>query len=170
MPLTRNQKHDIVGEVQQSLKSSMSLILVHNNGMTVAQVSELRRRMREAGCEYRVVKNRLAKLALKDTEFEGASALMKGPTVMATSKEPANAAKVLVEFAKTNEKLVIIGGAFASKLLDAKGVETLSKMPSLDELRATLVGMLQTPAQRLVTLLQAPGSQVARVVSAYSQK
>jgi large subunit ribosomal protein L10 len=170
MPLTRTQKHDIVGEVQETLKNSTSLILVHNKGMTVAEVSELRRRMRAAGAEYRVVKNRLAKLALKDSEFESASDLFTGPTAMATSKDPVAAAKIAVEFAKTNEKLVIVGGSFANKVMDAKGVEALSKLPSLDELRARLVGMLQTPAQRIATLLQAPGSQVARVVSAYSQK
>src|SRR5689334_17239892 len=112
MPLTRSQKKDIIGEVNATLKSASALILVQNKGMTVAEVSELRRKMREAGGSYRVVKNRLAKLAVKDTQFEGsATPLLKGPTALATSEDPVAAAKVVVDFAKTNEKLVIVGGA-----------------------------------------------------------
>lgn len=170
MPLSRVEKQDIVQEVQAHLNEATSLILVHNNGMTVAQVSELRRRMREAGASYRVVKNRLAKLALVDTQFANISDMFSGPTAMATSKDAVAAAKVAVEFAKTNDKLVIVGGAFANTKLDIKGVETLAKMPSLDELRAKLVGMLQTPATRIAGVLQAPGGQLARVIAAYSAK
>lgn len=170
MPLTRAQKKDIIGEVHTSLKDVSTVVLVHNNGMTVAQVSELRRKMRAAGASYRVVKNRLARLALKDTAFDIASDLLKGPTGIASSKDAVAAAKVAVEFAKTNEKLVIIGGAFNNAKLDVKGVETLAKMPSLDELRARIVGMLKTPAMRIVTVLQAPGSQVARVIAAHASK
>ena len=171
MPLTRTQKKDIVTQVNATLKDAQSLILVHNKGMTVAQVSELRRRMREAGGSYRVVKNRLAKLAVKDTAFEEAALpMLKGPTALATSADPVSAAKVVVEFAKTNEKLVIIGGSFSGKALDVKGVEQLAKMPSLDQLRGMLVGMLQTPAQRLAVLCQANAAGLARCINAKAQK
>ncbi len=126
--------------------------------------------MREAGASYRVVKNRLAKLALKDTQFENVSDLFKGPTAMALSKDPVAAAKVAVDFAKTNEKLVIVGGAFSQQMLDKNAVEALAKLPSLNELRARLVGMLQTPAQRIAVLMQANASGLARVISAHASK
>jgi len=170
MPLTRAQKKDIITEVNSSLKDVSTVVLVHNKGMTVAEVSDLRRKMRAAGASYRVVKNKLARLALKDTSFDIAGDLLKGPTGIASSKDAVAAAKVAVEFAKTNEKLVIIGGAFNNAKLDVKGVEMLAKMPSLDELRARIVGMLKTPATRIVTVLQAPGSQVARVIAAHASK
>lgn len=170
MPLNKAQKQEIITEVNASLKGAESLVLVHNKGLTVAEFSDFRRKMREAGASFRVVKNRLAKIALKDTQFESATEMLKGPTGIATSNDPSSAAKVAVAFAKANEKLVIVGGAFANAKLDAKGVETLSKMPSLDELRATLIGMLKTPATRIATVLQAPPSQVARVIGAYSKK
>lgn len=170
MPLNRAEKKTIIGEVNATLKSAGVLILVHNQGLTVAQVSQLRAKIREAGAEYRVVKNRLAKLAMEGTPYAGAVDMMKGPTVMTTSADPVSAAKVVVDFAKTNDKLVIIGGQFGEKRLDAKTVEQLAKMPSLDQLRATLIGMLQTPAQRIASILQAPGGQVARCIGAHSRK
>lgn len=170
MPLTRTQKQQIIEEVNVTLKDASTLILVHNKGMTVAEVSELRRRMREAGAEYRVVKNRLAKRALQDTIYGKTADLLKGPTVMATSNDPVSAAKTLVDFAKTNDKLVIIGGAFGDRVLGVKEVETLAKMPSLDQLRGMIVGMLQTPAQRLAVLAGAPAGQIARVIGAKSRK
>jgi large subunit ribosomal protein L10 len=170
MALSKAQKQEIVAEVSASLKEAQVLILAHNKGLTVAEVSDLRRKMRDAGANYRVVKNTLAKLAAEGTPFAATAGMMKGPTAMATSKDPVAAAKVMVDYAKTNEKIVILGGAFGEKALDVKAVEALAKMPSLDQLRATLAGMLQTPAQRIATLLQAPGSQVARVIAVYSKK
>jgi large subunit ribosomal protein L10 len=170
MPLSRAAKHTIVQEVTGTLTDAKVLILVHNKGMTVAEVSNLRGKMREAGASYRVVKNRLAKLAMKDTPYAGVTDMMKGPTVMATSADPVSTAKVLVDFAKTNDRLVVLGGMFGDRALDVKTVEALAKMPSLDQLRATLVGMLQTPATRIAAVLQAPGGQVARVISAYANK
>lgn len=170
MPMNRAQKKTMIETTQETLKSAGVLVLTHNKGLTVAEVSELRRRMREAGAQYRVVKNRLAKLALEGSGFEQASDLMTGPTAMATSADPVAAAKVAVEFAKTNEKLVIIGGAFGDKALSVKEVETLAKMPSLDELRGKLIGLLQAPAQRIASILQAPGGQVARVIGAHARK
>jgi large subunit ribosomal protein L10 len=126
--------------------------------------------MREAGAGVKVAKNRLAKLALKGTNAEGIGDLLKGPTVIAYSKDPVAAAKVAVDFAKTNEKLVILGGAMGKTTLDQEGVKALASMPSLDELRAKLVGMISTPATRVAQVLSAPAGQVARVVGAYAKK
>lgn len=170
MALSKAQKTNVISAVETSLKDASTVIVVHNKGMTVAEVSDLRRKARAVGATYKVAKNRLAKRALSGTAFEQLSPMLKGPTAMAVSKDPVAAAKVVVDFAKTNEKLVILGGAFMDKNLDVKGVEALSKMPSLDELRAKIVGMLATPATRIATVLQAPASQLARVVSAYSKK
>ncbi len=170
MALSKTQKINVINEVEASLKDASTIILVENKGMTVAEVSDLRRKARVAGATYKVAKNRLAKRALSGTAFEHITPMLKGPTAMAVSKDPVAAAKLIVDFAKTNEKLVILGGAFMEKNLDVKGVEALSKMPSLDELRAKIVGMLATPATRIATVLQAPASQIARVVSAYSKK
>jgi large subunit ribosomal protein L10 len=126
--------------------------------------------MREAGAGVKVAKNRLAKLALKGTDAEGIGDLLKGPTVIAYSKDPVAAAKVAVDFAKTNDKLVILGGAMGKTTLDQEGVKALASMPSLDELRAKLVGMISTPATRVAQVLSAPAGQVARVVGAYAKK
>lgn len=170
MPMTRTQKQQVVETTHATLSDAGVLILVHNKGMTVAEVSELRRRMREAGASYKVVKNRLAKRGMEGTKYEAVTSLMKGPTVMATSADPVSAAKVLVEFAKTNDKLVILGGAFGEKALDVKTVEQLAKLPSLNELRAKILGMIQTPATRIAGVLQAPGGQLARVIAAKAKK
>ncbi|MBV8939372.1 MAG: 50S ribosomal protein L10 [Alphaproteobacteria bacterium] len=170
MPLSRAQKEEMIQQTKTALESAGVLVMVHNNGLTVAQVSSLRRKMRDAGASFRVVKNRLAKRAIENTPYAGVEPLLKGPTAMATSPDPVTAAKVTVEFAKNNEKLVIIGGLFGDRLLDAKGVEQLAKMPSLDELRATLIALLQTPATRIAGVLQAPAGQLARVVGAYAKK
>jgi large subunit ribosomal protein L10 len=170
MALSKAQKVKVIDAVGSSIQEASTVILVENKGMTVAEVSDLRRKARAVGATYKVAKNRLAKRALAGTTFEHISPMLKGPTAMAVSKDPVAAAKVIVDFAKTNDKLVILGGAFMDKNLDVKGVEALSKMPSLDELRAKIVGILATPATRIATVLQAPASQVARVVSAYSKK
>ena len=170
MPMTRIQKQQMIELTNEKLKGSEIALVVHNNGLTVAEMNNLRARMREAGAEFKVTKNRLAKLATQGTAFENIADLLKGPTIIATAKEPVAVAKGLVDFAKTNEKLVIIGGAFGATRLDAKAIETLAKLPSLNELRARLVGMLQTPATRIACVLQAPGGQVARVISAKSRK
>lgn len=170
MPMNRAQKQQMIETTTEKLKSSEIALVVHNNGLTVAQMNELRAKMREAGAQFKVTKNRLAKIATKDTTFENIADLLKGPTILATSQDPVGVAKGLVDFAKTNEKLVIVGGAFGATRLDPKAIESLAKLPSLDELRAKIIGMLQTPASRIASVLQAPGGQVARVISAKSQK
>lgn len=170
MAKTRAQKQQLVDLTNEKLKGSEIALVVHNNGLTVAQMNQLRAKMREAGAQFKVTKNRLAKIATKDTAFENIADLLKGPTAIATSKDPVAVAKNLVDFAKNNDKLVIVGGAFGATKLDPKGVESLAKLPSLNELRAKIVGMLQTPATRIACVLQAPGGQVARVISAKSKK
>jgi large subunit ribosomal protein L10 len=170
MPMTRTQKQDLINITNDKLKNSEIALVVHNNGLTVAEMNDLRAKMRDAGAQFKVTKNRLAKLATKDTAFENIADFLKGPTIIATAKEPVAVAKGLVDFAKTNDKLVIVGGAFGATKLDAKAIESLAKLPSLNELRAKLVGMLQTPATRIASVLQAPGGQVARVISAKSKQ
>ncbi len=170
MPMTRAQKKDMIDTTTETLKNSSVVIMVHNKGLTVAEVSELRNRIRAAGASYRVVKNRLAKLAVKDTAFEGITPMLSGPTAMTTSSDPVSAAKAIVDFAKTNDKLVVLGGIFGDRALDVKSVEQLAKMPSLNQLRGQIVGLLQAPAQRIATILQAPAGQVARVIGAHARK
>jgi large subunit ribosomal protein L10 len=139
-------------------------------GLTVAEATDLRRRMRAAGASYKVAKNRLAALALDGTRFDGIAPLLKGPTALAWSKDPVAVAKAAVEFAKTNDKFVVLGGALGSQTLDAAGVKALSELPSLDQLRAKLLGMIQTPGTRIAGILQAPGGQLARVLAAHAKK
>jgi len=139
-------------------------------GLTVAEATDLRRRMRAAGATFKVAKNRLATLALDGTQFDGIAPLLKGPTALAWSKDPVAVAKAAVEFARTNDKFVVLGGALGSQTLDAAGVKALSELPSLDQLRAKLLGMIQTPGTRIAGILQAPGGQLARVLAAYAKK
>jgi large subunit ribosomal protein L10 len=168
--LERAKKEDLVASLRQTFAGNGSVVVAHQVGMTVAEVTSLRRRMRDAGAGFRVTKNTLAKIALEGTPFEGLSDLFTGPTAIAYSLDPIAAAKVAVEYANTNEKLKIVGGAVVGQILDPSGIKALATLPSIEELRARLIGMLQTPAARLVGVLQAPGAQVARVLSAYAQK
>ncbi len=164
--MNRAEKQASIESVTAKFNAAEIALVVHNTGLTVAQMSDLRKKMRDAGADFKVAKNRLAKIALKDTKFEQLTDLFKGPTVVATSTDPVSVAKGLVDFAKTNDKLVILGGAFGAQKLSVKDIEALSKLPSLNELRATIVGMLVTPATRIAGILQAPGGQVARVIAA----
>jgi len=168
--MNRAEKQASIESVNATLKKANIALVVHNNGLTVAQMTSLRAKMREVGAEFKISKNRLTKLATKDTQYESLIDMLKGPTAIATSADPVSVAKGLVDFAKTNEKLVIVGGAYGAQKLDLKSVEALAKLPSLNELRAKIVGMLQTPATRIAAVLQAPGSQVARVISAKAAK
>jgi large subunit ribosomal protein L10 len=138
--------------------------------MTVAEMGELRARMRKEGASFRVAKNRLAKRALEGTPVAGIAGLFKGPTGIAFSKDPVAAAKVAVAYAKDNSKLVVLGGAMGANVLDVAGVKALASLPSLDELRGKIVGLLQAPATKIATVLQAPAAQLARVLSAYAKK
>jgi large subunit ribosomal protein L10 len=165
------QKVEKVAVINANFSSGIeSAIVVQNLGMTAAQTESLRAKSRKEGVDFKVSKNRLVLRALKGTRFEGLGPMLKGPTGIATSKDPVAAAKVIAEFAKTNEKLLIIGGALGEKVLDKSGVEALSRLPSLDEMRAMLLRLFQTPATRLATLAQAPAGQLARVLKAYADK
>jgi large subunit ribosomal protein L10 len=166
----RTEKREFVTALGQVFQETSMVVVTRNGGLTVAEVSDLRRRMRAAGANYKVAKNRLATLALDGTRFDGIKPMLKGPTALAWSNDPVAVAKTAIEFARTNEKLVVIGGALGTQTLDAAGVQALAELPSLDTLRATLVGMLQTPATRIAGVLQAPAGQLARVFGAYAKK
>lgn len=168
--MDRTQKAELVSALNVTFGEVGVVVVTRNLGMTVAQSTALRQKMREAGAAYKVSKNRLAKIALKDTAYEPLSDLLTGPVALATSVDPVAAAKVAVEFAKTNDKLEIVGGAMGSVVLDAEGVKALASMPSLDEMRAKLVGLIQAPATKLAGVTQAPAAQLARVFNAYATK
>jgi large subunit ribosomal protein L10 len=166
----RAKKEQLVAELGGTFSEAAVVVVTHQNGLTVAESTDLRRRMLAAGASFRVTKNRLAKLALAGTPYEGLADLFEGPTAIAWSTDPVAAAKVAVGYAKDNEKLTVIGGAMGENRLDADGIKALATLPSLDELRAKLVGMINTPATRIAGVLQAPAGQVARVLAAYSEK
>jgi len=166
----RTEKEGLVSEYRQLFQESALVVVTHYSGMTVSEMTDLRGQLRKAGANYKVSKNRLTRLALEDTSFKGIADLFTGPTGIAFSVDPIAAAKAAVNYSKTNEKLVILGGAFNGQVLDANGVKTLATLPSLDELRAKLLSMLQTPATRIAGILQAPAGQVARVIGAYGAK
>ena len=168
--MDRAQKAETVAALHQTFAENDLIVVAHYAGLTANSVNVLRKKMNAGGVSFKVTKNRLAQRALKGTKYESLANMLKGPTVIAASKDPVAAAKIAYEFAKENEKLVLLGGAAGTLLLDKSGVETLAKLPSLNELRAKLLGMLVTPATRLATLAQAPAGQLARVVGAYAKK
>lgn len=168
--MERAEKREFVASLAETLGQTSFVLVARNDGLTVAAVDDLRRRMRGAGATYRVAKNRLATLAIDGTRFQGISPLLKGPTALAWSTDPVAVAKTAVEFAKTNDKFVVLGGALGTQTLNPDGVKALAELPSLETLRAQLLGLLQTPATRIAGILQAPGGQVARVLSAFAKK
>ena len=168
--MNRTQKEEQVASLKQTFEDSEIVVATHYSGMTMQDMTDLRSRMLEAGASFKVTKNRLTRLALQDTDFESLIGLMTGPIALAYSTDPVAAAKTTVNFAKDNEKLVILGGVFNGQTLDIDGVKNLAKLPSLDELRAKMVGMINTPATRIAGVLSAPAGQLARVVRAYEAK
>lgn len=165
--MDRAEKQEFIDEAHQAFQAAEVVVVTHYQGLSVKESEALRGKVRDAGARFRVSKNRLTRLALRNTAFEGISDLMSGPTGIAWSEDPVSAAKAVVDYAKENDKLVILGGALGEKLLDEAAVKELAKMPSLDELRAKLVGLLQTPATQVAGVLQAPAGQLARVCGAY---
>ena len=168
--MDRSGKQELVTALQNALSGANLVVITKQAGLTVAEVSDLRRKMRNAGAGYKVAKNRLAQRALKGTKYESLEGLFKGPTAIAYSSDPVAAAKVAVAFANSNEKLTIVGGSMGADVLGPDGIKALATLPSLDELRAKLLGMLQTPATRIAGVLQAPAGQLARVFGAYAKK
>lgn len=167
--MDRTEKRVFVEFLAKVFGSANIVIVTENKGLTVADVTELRRSIRAVGASYKVAKNRLVSRALDGTPFDGIAPLLKGPTALAWSDEPVAVAKVLVEFAKKNEKLVLLGGALGGQTLNVDAVKALAELPSLDELRAKLVGMISTPATRIAAVTQAPAGQLARVLGAYAR-
>ncbi|MEF2074536.1 50S ribosomal protein L10 [Consotaella aegiceratis] len=168
--MDRAEKREFVTQLHETFKASGSVVVAHYAGLTVAQMNDLRSKMRASGGTVKVAKNRLAKIALQGTDAEPIAGLFQGQTLIAYSDDPVAAPKVANDFAKGNDKLVILGGAMGTTALDADGVKALATMPSLDELRAKLVGMINTPATRIAGVLQAPAGQLARVFGAYAKK
>ena len=168
--MDRAEKRELVTGLNDAFKGAGSVVVAHYAGITVAQMNDLRSKMRAAGGTVKVAKNRLAKIARQGTESEGIIDLFKGQTLIAFSADPVAAPKVASDFAKGNDKLVILGGSMGTTTLNPDGVKALATMPSLDELRAKIVGMIQTPATRIAGVLQAPAGQLARVFAAYGKE
>jgi large subunit ribosomal protein L10 len=168
--MDRSQKADAVAALNATFNEVGVVVITRNLGMTVAQTTALRVKMRDAGASFKVSKNSLAKLAIQDTNYAGIGDMLTGPVALATSVDPVAAAKIAVEFAKTNDKLEILGGAMGSLILNADGIKALATMPSLDELRARLIGLVQAPATKIAQVVTAPAAKLARVFGAYAAK
>jgi large subunit ribosomal protein L10 len=168
--MDRAQKREQVAELKQTFNETAVVVITRNLGLTVAQSTNLRNRMREAGARYKVTKNTLTLIAVEGTAYAPISELLTGPTALATSDDPVAAAKVAVDFAKTTDKLEIVGGAMGDTLLDAAGIKALAELPSLDELRAKIIGLVQAPATKIARTVSEPGAQLARIFAAYAAK
>ena len=168
--MDRSQKADAVAQLTEVFNEVGVVVVTRNLGLTVDQSTDLRGKMREVGATYKVAKNRLAKLALKDTDYTGLEEYLTGPTALAWSEDPVAAAKAAVEFAKSNDKLEIVGGSMGSQVLDEAGIKALASMPSLDELRGTIVGLVNAPATKIAQVATAPANKLARVIGAYAAK
>ena len=168
--MNRTEKQAFVANLKESLQDKSIAIVTRQSGLTVDEVNKLRDQIRAAGATYKVTKNTLARLAVNDTSFAPLADFLKGPTSIATAVDPVGVAKSLSEFAKTNDKIEIVGGVLDCKVIDKQTIDALAKLPSLDELRGKLVGVLQAPASKIARLLKEPGAQLARVVNAYATK
>jgi large subunit ribosomal protein L10 len=166
--MDRVQKTEAVAELNKTFGEVGVVVITRNLGMSVAQSTDLRLKMRDGGASFKVSKNSLAKIALEGTQYAPISDMLTGPVALATSVDPVAAAKIAVDFAKTNDKLEIVGGAMGDTLLDEAGIRSLASMPSLDELRGKIVGLLNAPATKVVQVIQAPAGQLARVFAAYA--
>lgn len=168
--MDRAQKAEAVAGLAKTLTETSVVVVTRNHGLTVAQSSDLRNKMRAAGASFKVTKNRLARIALEGTPYQPLGELLTGPIGLATSTDPVAAAKIAVEFAKGNDKFEIVGGAMGGTILDVNGVKALAELPSLDELRARIVGVINAPATKLAQLANAPAAKLARVFDAYATK
>ena len=168
--MERAEKKELVATFNEVAKTAGVIVVAHNKGLTANQVLDLRNKMAKAGATIKVVKNRLAKIALEGTDANGISNLFEGPTMVAYGKDPVAAPKVVADFAKTHEKLVVLGGSLGKTVMDANGVKALAELPSLDQLRGKLIGVIQAPATKIAGVLAAPAGQLARVFNAYATK
>ena len=168
--MDRSQKADLVTELKNVFTETSVVVVTRNLGLTVAQSTDLRLKMRDAGAQFKVAKNRLALIALEGSKYSQIGDLLSGPTALATSIDPVAAAKVAVDFAKTNDRFEIVGGAMGETLLDVTGIKALAALPSLDQLRATIIGLVQAPATKIARTISEPGAQLARVFGAYAAK
>ena len=168
--MERAKKKELVATLNQVFKTNGVIVVAHNKGLTVNQVNDLRSKMAQAGATVKVAKNRLAKLALDGTDAAGIKGLFIGPTMVAYAADPVSAPKVAAAFAKGNEKFVVLGGALGKTVMDAAAVKELADLPSLDQLRGKLIGLIQAPATRIAGVLAAPGGQIARVINAHATK
>lgn len=166
--MDRVEKEDLVASLHKTFEDSSIVVVTHYSGLTVAEMGDLRNQMREAGASFKVTKNRLTRRALEGTKYQPLDSLFTGPTAIAYSDDPVAAAKAAVNFSKTNDKLIVLGGALGEEQLDIATIKSLASLPSLDELRARIVGMINTPATRIAGVLQAPAGQIVRVLSAHS--
>jgi large subunit ribosomal protein L10 len=168
--MDRAQKADAVADLKQTFNETQVVVVTRNLGMTVAQSTALRNRMRDAGARYKVTKNTLTLIALEGTTYASIGDMLTGPTALATSPDPVAAAKAAVDFAKTTDKFEIVGGAMGDTVLDVNGVKALAELPSLDELRATIIGLVQAPATKIARTIAEPAALLARVVGAFAAK
>ena len=168
--MDRSQKAEAVAALVATFNEAGVVVVTRNLGMTVAQSTALRTKMRDAGAQFKVSKNTLARLAIADTAYAGIDDLLVGPVALATSVDPVAAAKVAIEFAKTNDKLEIVGGSMGAQVLNPEGIKALASLPSLDELRGRLIGLIQAPATKIAQVIVAPASKLARVFNAYAEK
>ena len=168
--MDRSQKADLVDELKAVFSETSVVVVTRNLGLSVAQSTDLRLKMRDAGAQFKVAKNRLALIALDGSRYQPIGDLLKGPTALATSTDPVAAAKVAVDFAKTTDKFEILGGAMGDTVLDVNGIKALAELPSLDQLRATIVGLVQAPASKIARTVLEPGAQLARIFGAYAAK
>ena len=163
-------KTELVSTLNGVFSTTGVVVVAHYAGLTVADMQKLRTQMKQAGASVKVAKNRLAKIALEGTDVASIGPLLKGPTLIAYSDDPVAAPKVCAAFAKDHDKLVILGGAMGATPLNAEGVKALATMPSLDELRAKLVGLINAPATKVAQLANAPAAKLARVFGAYANR
>ena len=168
--MDRSQKADAVAALNATFNEVGVVVITRNLGMTVAQSTPLRTKMRDAGASFKVSKNSLARLAIEGTSYAAIGDMFTGPVALATSVDPVAAAKVAVDFAKTNDKLEIVGGAMGTQVLNPEGIKALAALPSLDALRSRLIGIVQAPATKIAQVIVAPASKLARVFNAYAEK
>jgi large subunit ribosomal protein L10 len=168
--MDRAQKAEQVAALKQTFSETQVVVVTRNLGLTVAQSTALRNRMRDAGASYKVTKNTLTLIALEGTTYASIGEMLTGPTALATSADPVAAAKVAVDFAKTTDRFEIVGGAMGDTVLDVAGVKALAELPSLDELRATIIGLIQAPASKIARTINEPGAMLARVIGAYAAR